>query len=102
MIVVVVTFGLTLTMVLGAYWAFVLRLETSDDVALRKRLRPVETKATAKKAGILKASRQLSNVATLNNVLGNIGRLSGPLQRDITQAGLTLTVGTLVLTSGCL
>jgi len=101
MIFVAVTFGLTLTMVLGAYWAFVLRLEASDDVALRKRLRPTTTKAT-KKAGILRATRDLSDVATLNNALGQLGRISDPLQRDITQAGLNLTVGTLLLSAACL
>lgn len=102
MIVVLVTFGLTLSLVLGAYWAFVLRLETSEDVALRKRLQPTPAGRTTPKAGILRATRQLSNVATFNSALGQASRLTAPLNRDIAQAGLTLTVGTVLLTSGCL
>ena len=31
-----------------------------------------------------------------------MGRLTAPLQRDITQAGLKITVGTLLLSAGCL
>ena len=31
-----------------------------------------------------------------------MGRITAPLQRDITQAGLNVTVGTLLLSSGCL
>jgi tight adherence protein B len=102
MIFVLVTFGLTLAVVLGAYWAFVLRLETSDDAAMRQRLQPTPAATITKRAGILKATRELSSVASINSVLGQVGRLASPLHRDITQAGLTLTVGTLLMSAGCL
>src|SRR4051794_30066480 len=102
MIAVLVTFGVTLSLIVGAYWAFVLRLETSDDAALRERLQPTPIVRAAKKAGIVRATQKLSSVATLDSALGQLGRLTAPLQRDLTQAGLTFTVATLLLSAGCL
>ena len=40
MIIVVVTFVVILALVLGAYWLFVLRVDQSEEAALRKRLQP--------------------------------------------------------------
>ena len=40
MIFVFLTFIGMLVLVLGAYWAFVLRLDYSEDSALRRRLKP--------------------------------------------------------------
>lgn len=105
MIFVAGTFFGILTLVLGAYWAFVLRPEQADDSALRKRLRPEAAGPAHKKkkdGGLLKPIVQLSNVEQLNAVLGRMGRFVGPLQRDITQSGLNVTVGKLLLSSGCL
>ena len=51
---------------------------------------------------LLKPIEQLSNVEHLNSALGRMNRVVAPLQRDITQAGLTMTVGTLLLSAGCL
>jgi tight adherence protein B len=88
-------------LVLGAYWMFVLRHDQSDEAALKKRLRPDGTTKIAKEARILKPIEQLSGVAQLNTLLGRAGRFTDPLQRDLTQAGLQMTVGTLLLSSGC-
>ena len=51
---------------------------------------------------MLKPVEQLSGVGQLNTLLGQMGRLTAPLQRDITQAGLKMTVGTMLLSAGCL
>jgi tight adherence protein B len=103
MIFVLLTFFLTVALVVGAYWVFVLRIETSDEAALRRRLQPTPTlRASKKTPGILKATKELSTVATLNTALGQVGRLTAPWERDITQAGLTMTVGTLFMSSACL
>jgi tight adherence protein B len=91
---------MVLAVVLGAYWAFVLRLDESEEAALRKRLRPDPVSAP-KEFAILKPIRQLSSVAQLNALLGQMGRITAPLQRDITEAGLSITVATLLLSSGC-
>jgi len=100
-ILVFLTFGLVLAVVLGAYWAFVVKVDQSEEAALRKRLRPDPIDAP-KQLAILRPIRQLSNVAQLNTILAQMGRVIAPLQRDITQAGLSMTVATLLLSSGCL
>ena len=102
MIFVVGTFFVILLLVLGAYWLFVLRLEQSDEAALRKRLQPDPVSSVPKSLRLLKPIQQLSNVGQLNAVLGRMSRIVGPLQRDITQSGLNLTVATLLLSAGCL
>ena len=102
MIFVFLTFIGMLVLVLGAYWAFVLRLDYSEDNALRKRLKPDTEAAIPKKFRILKPAEQLSSVGQLNTVLGRMSRITAPLQRDLTQAGLTFSVATLLLSSGCL
>ena len=101
MTIVVVTFVGILGLVLGAYWFFVLRVDQSDEVALRKRLRPDPVATVPKQFRLLKPVEQLSHMQGLNSVLGRMGRLTAPMQRDITQAGLTFTVGTLLLAAAC-
>ena len=101
MIFVLVTFFAILGLVLGAYWLFVLRLEQSDESALRKRLQPNPVSTGSKGVRLLKPIEQLSNVGHLNAALGRMNRFTAPLQRDITQAGLTMTVSTLLLAAGC-
>jgi len=99
--IVALTFVFVLAVVLGAYWAFVVKLDLSEEAALRKRLRP-DPISGPKKFAILKPIREFSSVAQLNTVLGQMGRIVAPLQRDITQAGLSISVATLLLSSGCL
>jgi tight adherence protein B len=102
MIIVAVTFIGILALVLGAYWAFVLRLEQSEEAALQKRLRPDAVSRISKELRILKPLEQLSGVGQLNTLLGQMNRLTAPLQRNISQAGLKVTVGTILLSAGCL
>ncbi len=101
MIIVVLTFVIVLAMVLGAYWAFVVKVDQSEDAALKKRLRP-DPISLPKTFDIVKPIRQLSSVASLNTILTQLGRIVTPVQRDITQAGLSMTVATLLLSAGCL
>jgi len=103
MTIVLSTFLITLAIVLGAYWLFVLRVDHSDEAALRQRLRPG---APVKKASshhmLLKPVERLSDMSGLNTLLGRMGALTAPLQRDLMQAGMTATVGTILLSVGCL
>lgn len=101
-IIVPAIFVGVLVLVLGIYWAFVLRVDQADDAALQKRLHADRVTNVPKQFRILKPIEQFSNVAQLNSLLGKFGRFSAPLQRDITQAGLNITVGTILLSSGCL
>jgi tight adherence protein B len=99
--IVIAIFVGVLALVLGAYWLFVLRHDQSEDAALKKRLQPDRLTKVTKEARILKPIEQLSGVQQLNTLLGRAGRFTDPLQRDLTQAGLQMTVGTLLLSSGC-
>lgn len=102
-IVVFATFVVILGFVVGAYWMFVLRVDQTEETALRKRLRPDPvSKDGPKLARLLKPVERLSHMPQLNTVLGRMGRLTAPLQRDLIQAGLSLTVGTLLLSAACL
>jgi tight adherence protein B len=103
MAIVASTFGLILLIILGSYWFFVLRLDQSEEFALRQRLRPDESsKKVTKEFKLLKPVEQLSKVPQLDSMLVHMGRLSAPLQRDLTQAGMKMTVGTLLLSALCL
>jgi tight adherence protein B len=94
----------SLALVLGAYWLFVVMPEQAEETALRKRLRAQGTApdAQTKALKLLKPVQQLSSVAQLNSVLGRMGGLVNPLQRDITQAALKITVSQLLLSAACL
>jgi tight adherence protein B len=101
--IVLATFAVTLLIVLGAYWFFVLRVDRSDEVALRKRLVADRgPKDVPKEFKLLKPAERLSDMPHLDTVLGRMGRLVAPIQRDITQAGVKTTVGTLLLSAVCL
>ena len=90
-----------LGLVLGAYWLFILRVDQSDEAALQKRLQPDRITKVTKEARILRTVEQLSGVAQLNTLIGRMSRFTDPMQRDLTQAGLQMTVGTLLLSSAC-
>jgi tight adherence protein B len=101
--IVIVVFVAVLALVLGSYWLFVLRPEESEETALKRRLRPDGAGlANPKKIRILKPVEHLSHVSVLDRVLARMSRITAPLQRDITQAGLKITVGMLILSAGCL
>jgi tight adherence protein B len=101
-IFVAIAFVAVLAVVLVPYWVFVLRVDESEEAALRKRLKPGSVAAVAKKFQLLKPMEQLSSIGRLNAVLLQMTRVVAPLQRDLTQAGLNITVATLLLASGCL
>ena len=103
MIFAVVTFIAILAVVLGAYWAFVLRVDQSEDAVLKKRLQPDPAVTDIpKKFRLLKPTERLSHVARLETILGKMDWLTSNLRRDLTQAGLSMTVGRVLLSSGFL
>jgi tight adherence protein B len=104
MIIAVATFVVVLVVVIGAYWAFVIRIDQSEEAVLRRRLRPealVESNVP-KKFRLLKPAERLSNVAHLETLLGRMDWVTGKLRRDLTQAGMSTTVGTVLLASAFL
>ena len=99
---VVLVFAGVVALIFGSYWLFVLRVDQSAEAALQRRLQPDPTAKIAKKLQIQKPIDQLSHVSQLNTLLGGMSKITAPLQRDITQAALRVTVGTVLLSSGCL
>jgi len=102
MLIVALTFVLILAIVLGTYYLFVLGPETREERALRKRLghAPRETVA----APLERPAQKLSNVGAVDLLLKRAVGVSGPLELLVTQSGLKITVGTLVLSAaftGC-
>ena len=105
MAIVVLTFVLIAGIVLGAYYAFVVRPERDERSRLLGRLATPKLTSPLLKAGELERPvGKLSHVRSIEVVLSRAKGFSGPLERLITQAGLQITVGTLVMASvlaGC-
>src|SRR5262245_61689344 len=105
MAIVVLTFIVILSIIVGAYYAFVVRSERDDRSKLLRRLaKPKTTSHLLKPGDLERPADKLSNVRAIESVLARAKGLSRPLERLIAQSGLTITVGTLVLTSvllGC-
>jgi tight adherence protein B len=106
MAIVVLTFVGFVGIVLGAYYAFVVRLERDDRSKLLRRLskRKTTTSDLFKPGELERRVEKLSNVRAIQSLLSRAKGLSNPLERLIIQSGMTITVGTLVLMSvllGC-
>jgi tight adherence protein B len=102
MIFVALTFIVILALITGAYWLFVGRLDQAESVELQQRLKQSVETVGPKTSRLLRPLQQFSSVTSLNGLLTRLGRISQPLQRDITQAGLTFSVSTLLLAALCL
>lgn len=100
MAIVGLTFLLILGIVLGAYFMFVVRPESGDRSKLLGRLGKTAIKSNLLKPGDLeRATDRLSDVRAVQHLLSRTKGLSGPLERLVTQSGLKITVGTLVMAS---
>lgn len=100
MAIVAFTFVLILGIVLGAYYAFVVRPEANDRSKLLRRLGRSAVTTDVKTGALEKPVQRLSNVRAIHVVLSRAKVLSGPLDRLVTQSGLNITVGTLLLACG--
>jgi tight adherence protein B len=99
---VLLTFCLVLGIIFGGFYLFVLRPETREQTALRKRLRGSIAPEQARVGTLESPAERLSGMKALNVVLSRTSGISGPLERMITQSGLKVTVGTLLLASALL
>jgi tight adherence protein B len=91
---VALTFILTLGIVLGAYYFFVVRQESDDRSKLLRRMKP---SGSSKAAHLQRPVQRLSELRALEALLSHAKGLSGPLDRLVTQSGLKMTVGTLLM-----
>ena len=105
MLIVLLTFVLILSIVLGAYYAFVVRPERGETSRLLGRLAtPKVTSQLLKPGDLERPADRLSDVQAIQAMLSRAKGFSGPIERLITQSGLKITVGTLVMASvllGC-
>jgi len=99
MIIAGIAFVVIVALITGAYWLFVARVEQAEGVELRKRLKQSTETAAPKKSHLMSPLKQFSSVGSLNASLRKLGLISRPLQRDINQAGLTISVSTLLLSA---
>ena len=98
MVTVAATFGLCLTIVFGAYWAFVVVPEDQAARKLRRRLR-AEVATPTPSGSLTRRAARLSALKGLDALLGRSGRLVDPLRRTVEQSGLSITIGLVVLSS---
>lgn len=90
------TFFVSLLLILGAYWLLVVRPEAREKAAAVGRVGSQEPEAVLQ--SIVNAPERLSSIPMLDRLLGR-GQLSGALQRMLVESGLNLTVGAFVLSS---
>lgn len=98
MALVGLTFIVILTIVLGAYYLFVVRQEQDERAKMLRRVK-VAASDTASVGQLERPQERLSGVGAVNNLLSRAHGVSGPLEKLVTQSGLKITVGTLVMAS---
>jgi tight adherence protein B len=97
MVPVILTFVLTLTLVVGAYWLVVVRPEEQVQDVIWRRLK---TKGPAQaRVELLKRAQELSNVPAFNALLNRSKGGLRPLETLITQSGTEIRLGTFLLVS---
>ncbi len=99
MLIVVFTFIVVLAIVLGAYFALVVRPESFERSTLLSRLGTRSGAGVGKAVQLERQEKRLSNVRAMQAMLSRAKGVSGPLERLVTQSGLKITVGSLVMSS---
>jgi tight adherence protein B len=91
------TFALVLVIVLGAYWAFVVRPEQLLEQKVQARLKT--QRAQNLRVTLVKARERLSGIGSLDATLAKTGDALEPLSALVAQSGLKTTIGTVILAS---
>ena len=97
MAIVALTFVVVLAIVVGAYFALVVRAESFERAQLLGRLRKTRSAGVVKSAQLERPADRLSGVRAVQLMLSRAQGVSGPLDRLVTQSGLKITVGTLMM-----
>jgi len=101
MMIALGTFAVILGIVMIPYWAFVVRPEDDATRTLRKRAKGGRSKDVVRPE-LLHVDPPLSTISGVNWLLQRTSFVTVPVQHHITQSGLKLTVGSVVLASGLL
>jgi tight adherence protein B len=95
MIFAVLTFSICFGLIYSAYWAFVLRPEEQAAGVVRRRLKKAHVRQVVR-SELLKQVRAMSSIGAVDALLQRSRSWTQNLQTLIDQAGLKITVGTLV------
>ena len=101
MIFAVVTFAICFTVIYSAYWSFVVRPEEQAAGVVRRRLKKDHVRQVVR-SELLKQARAMSSIAAVDALLQRTRSRTESLQILIDQAGLKITVGTLLAGSATL
>src|SRR5687767_7831469 len=96
--VVIATFVLSLTFILGVYWMFVVRVERRATRTLLRRIAGAPAQS-AEATTVTKEAQPLSALKFFDDILLRCGHLLDPLDAAIRMSGLRLTPGAIVLAS---
>ncbi len=92
-----VTFLIAFVVILGGYWLFVVYPEAREKTSIIKKLKGLRSQVVA--LGLTKPEERLSHIPAFNALLSGRGGHDGHLKRMLVEAGLTMTVGVLILLS---
>jgi tight adherence protein B len=101
MIFAVLTFTICFAVIYSAYWAFVVRPEEQVAGVVRRRLKKDHVRQVVR-SELLKQARAMSSIAAVDALLQRTRSRTESLQILIDQAGLKITVGTLLAGSATL
>jgi tight adherence protein B len=86
-----------LSLLLGAYWLFVLRPETAAQRTLSRRLNPARKVARLSETSLLNEVKLNSTVPVLARALGQFSGAARPIERMIERSGYSVSLGQIVL-----
>ena len=95
------TFALVLAIVIGMYYLFVERAERVTESALRKRL-ATGRQIRRMSAGVQREAQRLSSMPVFDRLLASRAGLLVRMSRLIEQSGVKITIGAVMLSTGCL
>ena len=95
----VATFAISLLIVLGVYWAFVVLPEVRSSRRLRRRLKPGRVDGVAGASGLTRRDSAASALKGLDKVLGHSGTLLHPLRLTVERSGLPITIELVLIAS---
>ncbi len=98
MFTAIATFLLCAGIIIGGYWAFVVRPEQSASRALRRRL-SVDSRARSQRSELTRDTPPLSALKVLDALLARSHYVSEPLQQAIALSALPVTAGMVLLAS---
>ncbi len=97
--ILIATFAVVMIIMLGVYWAFILRPESHEQASLRKRLKVERGTASGTKLGRLEKPKGPSEASVVEKAALRAGRMSGSIAQLIKQADIQLSLTNFVLLS---